>query len=257
MEKIRLQRYFFSKLATNEWSDKTFLLTSKLCPLGTVCPCPGLYTCIKSWKELYKIRLQRDLFLNLQQMTEMTRCSCWHQNFVPWGCLPLTCGYIHLLNHEKMCIKSEVEEILFKLATNDHSDEAFQLTSNFWPQSATAQGLCLNFFSSITADFNMSSQMVLWFKEVFLFSRKNHESIFCRTLDVFYKHKYDHTVFVWRLLHICFLRHVVVIKTSLIEQSTVININQLFILSQQCSFYTMTEPHRCFITSLGTASCQW
>ena len=24
-----------------------------------------------------------------------------------------------------MCIKSEVEEILFKLATNDHSDEAF------------------------------------------------------------------------------------------------------------------------------------
>ena len=27
-----------------------------------------------------------------------------------------------LLNHEKMCIKSEVDEILFKLATNDHSD---------------------------------------------------------------------------------------------------------------------------------------
>ena len=37
--------------------------------------------------------------------------------FVTWGCLPLTCGYIHLLNHEKVCIKSEVEEILFKLAT--------------------------------------------------------------------------------------------------------------------------------------------
>ena len=33
-----------------------------------------------------------------------------------------------LLNREKMCIKSEVEEILFKLATNDHSDEAFLLT---------------------------------------------------------------------------------------------------------------------------------
>ena len=27
-----------------------------------------------------------------------------------------------------MCIKSEVEEIRFKLATNDHSDEAFLLT---------------------------------------------------------------------------------------------------------------------------------
>ena len=50
--------------------------------------------------------------------------------FVPWGCLPLTCSYIHLLNHEKMGIKSEVEKILFKLATND-SDEAFLLTSKF------------------------------------------------------------------------------------------------------------------------------
>ena len=48
--------------------------------------------------------------------------------FVPWGCLPLICGCTHLLNHEKMCMKSEVEEILFKLAINDHSDEAFLLT---------------------------------------------------------------------------------------------------------------------------------
>ena len=31
----------FLKLATNELSDKTFLLTSKLCSLGAVCPCPG------------------------------------------------------------------------------------------------------------------------------------------------------------------------------------------------------------------------
>ena len=53
------------KLATNDRSDKKFLLTSKLCPLGTVCPlprgyilvlndekmcmppAPGLYTCIE------------------------------------------------------------------------------------------------------------------------------------------------------------------------------------------------------------------
>ena len=30
-----------------------------------------------------------------------------------------------------MCLKSEVEEILFKLATNDHIDEAFLLISKF------------------------------------------------------------------------------------------------------------------------------
>ena len=29
------------KLATDDQSDKKFLLTSKLCPLGAVCPCPG------------------------------------------------------------------------------------------------------------------------------------------------------------------------------------------------------------------------
>ena len=164
----------FFKLATNEWSDKTYLLTSKLCPLGAVCPLLMNIYCIKSdFKEI---------FWNLQHMTEVTRGSCWHQNFVPkelsapslgiytcikswkklykrvffffvcfklvandlsdkrflltskfyplvpWGCLPLICGCTHLLNHEKMCIKSEVEEILFKLATNDHSDEAFLLT---------------------------------------------------------------------------------------------------------------------------------
>ena len=34
---------------------------------------------------------------------------------------------------EKMYIKSDIEEILFKLATNDHSDKAFLLTSKVWP----------------------------------------------------------------------------------------------------------------------------
>ena len=29
------------KLATDDRSDKKFLFTSKLCPLGAVCPCPG------------------------------------------------------------------------------------------------------------------------------------------------------------------------------------------------------------------------
>ena len=53
------------KLATD---DKKFLLTSKLCPLGAVCP------------------LRR--------------------------------GYIHVLNHEKKCIKSDFKEISLKLATN-------------------------------------------------------------------------------------------------------------------------------------------
>ena len=56
------------KLATDDLSDKKFLLTSKLCPLGAVCPLPR--------------------------------------------------GYMHVLNHEEKCIKSDFKEISLKLATN-------------------------------------------------------------------------------------------------------------------------------------------
>ena len=56
------------KLATDDRSDKKFLLTSKLCPLQ--------------------------------------------------GCMLLPWGYIHVLNHEKKCIKSDFKEISLKLATN-------------------------------------------------------------------------------------------------------------------------------------------
>ena len=56
------------ELATDDRSDKKFLLTSKLCPL-----------------ELY--------------------------TWLPWG-------YIYVLNHEKICLKSDFKEISLKLATN-------------------------------------------------------------------------------------------------------------------------------------------
>ena len=59
---------FDLKLATDDRSDKKFLLTSKLRPLGAVCPLPR--------------------------------------------------GYIYVLNHETICIKSDVKEISLKFATN-------------------------------------------------------------------------------------------------------------------------------------------
>ena len=56
------------KLATDDLSEKKFVLTSNLCRLGAVCPLPR--------------------------------------------------GYIHVLNHEKKCIKSDFKAISLKLATN-------------------------------------------------------------------------------------------------------------------------------------------
>ena len=96
------------KLATDDRSDKKFLLTSKLCPLGAVCPLPsGLYTCIKSWKKLYKIRLQRDFFETCNKWEKWEALSVDIKILSPGGCLPLPSGYIHVLNHEKNCIKSD------------------------------------------------------------------------------------------------------------------------------------------------------
>ena len=74
------------KLATDDRSDKKFLLTSKFCLLGAVCPLPR--------------------------------------------------GYIHVLNHEKNCIKSDFKDIFLKLATNELSDKTFLLTSKLCPLGA-------------------------------------------------------------------------------------------------------------------------
>ena len=82
------------KLATDDGSDKKLLLTSKLCPLGAVCPtAPGLYTCIK-WKKLYKIRLQRIFFFKLATNERSDKTFLLTVKFVPGDSLPLPRGYM-------------------------------------------------------------------------------------------------------------------------------------------------------------------
>ena len=53
---------FDLKLAIDDRSEKKFLLTSKLCPLGAVCPLPQVYIYVLNHEKKYKIRLQRDFF---------------------------------------------------------------------------------------------------------------------------------------------------------------------------------------------------
>ena len=64
-----------------KWQDIS--VDIKTLSLVAVCPCPGAIYMYKIFKKKsYKIKLQ-EIFLNLQQMTEVTRWSCWNQNFVP------------------------------------------------------------------------------------------------------------------------------------------------------------------------------
>ena len=49
------------KLAWPKWQEVSVDIKT-LSPGGYMPPALGLYTCIKSWKKMYKIRLQRDFF---------------------------------------------------------------------------------------------------------------------------------------------------------------------------------------------------
>ena len=67
-KKVKQCIFYDWKLATDDRSDKKFLLTSKLCPLGAVCPLPRGYThilnheknCIKSDFKEISLKLATD-----------------------------------------------------------------------------------------------------------------------------------------------------------------------------------------------------
>ena len=84
------------KLATDDQSDKKFLLTSKLWPLGAVCPLPQDYIYVLNHEKNFITQTSKRFLRNLQQMGKVISPFCWHQNFVPWGCLALPRGYIHV-----------------------------------------------------------------------------------------------------------------------------------------------------------------
>ena len=86
----------FLKLARNDQSDKMFLLTSKFRPQVTPNQTSKTFffflyrlemteILLKGRKTLTHPSIHFFFIWNLQQMTEVTRHFCWHQNFVPWG----------------------------------------------------------------------------------------------------------------------------------------------------------------------------
>ena len=78
-------------------------------PKGLSAPTLGLYTCIKSWKNVYKIRLQRDVFETCNKWAKWESLSVDIKFLSPGVCLPLPLGYIHVYKHEKIGIKSGLQ----------------------------------------------------------------------------------------------------------------------------------------------------
>ena len=78
------------------------IVTKGLCsyknsdPKGLSGSAPGLYTCIKTWKIMYKIRLQRHFFETWNKRAKWQSFSIDIWILSTKGCLPLPLGYIHV-----------------------------------------------------------------------------------------------------------------------------------------------------------------
>ena len=110
------------RLATNGRSNKGFLLTSKVCPQGFFCPCPGAIYMYKIIKNVYKIRFRRDHFEthNIWAFLLSKKiCPQW-----------VVCPCLGLYTFEKKNIKNgkkkyRLQRDFFKLASNGQSDKEF------------------------------------------------------------------------------------------------------------------------------------
>ena len=122
------------KLATNGRSGKGFLLTSKVCPQGFFCSCPGAIYMYKIFKNVYKIRFRRDHFETYNIWAKRKGLSVVIRFLSPMGCLPLPGAIYVWKKHIKNGKKSDFKEIFFKLSTNGQSDKEFLLTSKFCHQ---------------------------------------------------------------------------------------------------------------------------
>ena len=60
---------------------------------------PGLYTCIKTWKIMYKIRLQRYFFETCNKWAKWQDFSVDIRILSTKGCLPLPRGYVNVEKH--------------------------------------------------------------------------------------------------------------------------------------------------------------
>ena len=101
------------KLATNGRSDKGFLLTSKVCPQGVFCLCPGAIYMYKIIKNVYKIRFRRDHFETSNIMAKRKGLSIVIKILSLMDCLPLPGAIYIWWNMKKIYIKLDFKAIFF------------------------------------------------------------------------------------------------------------------------------------------------
>ena len=126
------------KLATDDRSDKKFLLTSKLCPLVAVSLLLYVYIHVLNHENvLYKIRLQRDFFETCNKW-EKDKAFLLTSKFCPlWAVCPCPRA-IYMYQVMKKFYKIRLQRDFLKLAVNDRTDKRFLLASKFCPLGLSA-----------------------------------------------------------------------------------------------------------------------
>ena len=156
------------KLLTNGRSDRGFLMTSKVCPQGTSCPCPGavyMYKIIKICINWYF----EEIILKLATYRQREKAFLLPSKFcLQW--IVCRCSGLYMVKHKKMCVKSDSKAFFFKLTTNGQSDKGFLLTSTFVHKglSAPALGLytcikALKYIQGPGVRWTFIGRLVLWF----------------------------------------------------------------------------------------------
>ena len=104
---------------------------------------PGLYTCIKKWKIMYKIRLQRYFFETYNKLAKWQGFSVEIRILSTGGCLPCP-GAIYIWKHIKKCVwNQKSKRFVRNLQQMVEVISAFCWHPNFVPKgfSALAPGL--------------------------------------------------------------------------------------------------------------------
>ena len=101
------------KLAANGRSDKDFLLTSKICPQGVFCHCPGAIYMYKIIKNVYKIRFRRNHFETCNIWAKRKGLSVVIKILSQMVCLPLPGAIYIMVKNEKMEYKIGLQSYFF------------------------------------------------------------------------------------------------------------------------------------------------
>ena len=164
------------KLPTDGQNDKGFLLTSKVCPQGVFCPCPGavyMYTFKKSLN-VYKIRFWRDHFETCNIWAKRKGLSVIIKILSPVDCLSLP-GVIYIWwNTKRKYIKLDYKEIYFKPATNGQVIK-ISVDINICPQGVVSScPKCikgLKYIPGPGVSWAFTGPLVLWFNQSCLMTK--------------------------------------------------------------------------------------